>query len=156
VEGLGGAQFALPAAVERLRSLRTDEPAGTLVLAATDPANPYGASLPWPQRDDDSGRRPARTAGAYVVTSDAEPVLYLERGGKGLVTLRDDALGPDGEPADWVREALEALADHVARGRLKRLALERVDGESVIGSSFGALLIELGFRQSPRKLTLTA
>ena len=156
VEGLGGAQFAVPAAVERLRALRADDPAGPLVLAATDPANPYGASLPWPQRDDDSGRRPARTAGAYVVTLDSEPVLYLERGGKGLITLRDGAIGADGEPADWVRTALEALADHVARGRLKRLALERADGESVIGSPFGALLIELGFRQSPRKLTLSA
>jgi ATP-dependent Lhr-like helicase len=55
-----------------------------------------------------------------------------------------------------VREALEALADQVARGRIKRLALERFDGESVIGSPIGALMIELGFRQSPRKLTLTA
>ena len=156
VEGLGGAQFALPAAVERLRALRADDPAGALVLAATDPANPYGASLPWPRRDDDSGRRPARTAGAYVVTIGSEPVLYLERGGKGLVTLRDGAVGADGEPAGWARTALEALADHVARGRIKRLALERVDGEPVVGSPFGALLIELGFRQSPRKLTLTA
>src|SRR5205085_10007057 len=57
VEGLGGAQFALPAAVERLRGLRTDEPAGPLVLASTDPANAYGAALPWPKRDDDSSRR---------------------------------------------------------------------------------------------------
>jgi ATP-dependent Lhr-like helicase len=156
VEGLGGAQFALPAAIERLRGLRADEPAGAVVLAATDPANPYGGSLPWPQReDDDSGRRPARTAGAYVVTIDAEPVLYLERGGKGLIALRDP-VEAEGEPAPWVREALEALADHVARGRIKRLALERFDGESVIGSPVGALLIELGFRQTPRKLTLTA
>src|SRR5439155_221451 len=72
VEGLGGAQFALPAAIERLRGLRSDEPAGALVLAATDPANPYGASLPWPQRPGQEGsrggRRPARVPGAYVVT----------------------------------------------------------------------------------------
>jgi ATP-dependent Lhr-like helicase len=95
-------------------------------------------------------------AGAYVVTLDAEPTLYLERGGKGAITLRDDPLDEDGEPTAWVRESLEALADHVQRGRLKRLALERVDGEPVIGSPYGALLIELGFRQSPRKLTLTA
>ena len=61
-----------------------------------------------------------------------------------------------GEPSGWVREALEALADQVARGRIKRLALERFDGESIIGSPVGALMIELGFRQSPRKLTLTA
>jgi ATP-dependent Lhr-like helicase len=156
VEGLGGAQFALAAAVERLRGLRSDEPAGPLVLAATDPANPYGASLPWPQRDDDSGRRPSRVPGAYVVTIDAQPAVYLERGGKGLLTLRDQPLGPDGEPADWLRESLGALADHVHRGRLRRLALERVNGEPVIGSPYGALLIELGFRQGPRKLTLTA
>jgi ATP-dependent Lhr-like helicase len=156
VEGLGGAQFALGAAIERLRGLRADEPAGALVLAATDPANPFGASLPWPQRDDDSGRRPARVAGAYLVTIDAEPVLYLERGGRGVLTLRDDPLDAGGEPAAWLRDALEALADHVHRGRLKRLALERFDGEPVIGSPYGPLLIELGFRQSPRKLTLTA
>ncbi|HEX8066559.1 MAG TPA: DEAD/DEAH box helicase [Thermoleophilaceae bacterium] len=156
VEGLGGAQFALPAAIERLRGLRSDEPAGTLVLAATDPANPYGASLQWPARPGAEGsRRPARTAGAYVVTIDAEPVLYLERGGKGIVSLREP-LGAGGEPEPWVGDALEALAGHVARGRLKRIALERFDGEPVVGSPFGALLIELGFRQTPRKLTLTA
>ena len=68
------------------------------VLAATDPANPYGATLPWPRRDDDSARRPSRVPGAYVVTLDAEPVLYVERGGKGLVPLRE----PD---EAWLRPA---------------------------------------------------
>jgi ATP-dependent helicase Lhr and Lhr-like helicase len=148
VEGLGGAQFALPGAVERLRSLRDDEPAGPLVLAATDPANAYGASLPWPKRND-SPRRPARVAGAHVVFLDAEPVLYVERGGKGLVPLRD----PD---ESWLREALEALADHVRRGRIKRLAVERFDGEPVVGSELEPLLIDIGFRQGPRRLTLSA
>jgi ATP-dependent helicase Lhr and Lhr-like helicase len=150
VEGLGGAQFALPAAIERLRTMRSDEPAGPLVLAVTDPANPYGATLPWPKReDDDSGRRPSRVPGAYVVTLDAEPVLYVERGGKALLALRetDEA---------WLRPALEALADAVRRGRVPRLALERFDGEAVVGSEVGALLIELGFRQGPRRLTLSA
>jgi ATP-dependent Lhr-like helicase len=156
VEGLGGAQFALGAAVERLRGMRSDEPAGALVLAATDPANPYGATLPWPKRDDDaSTRRPSRVPGAYVVTLDADPVLYVERGGKGLVALRDP-LGSDGEPAPWLAEALGALADEVHRGRIKRIAVERFDGTPIIGSPFGAPLIEAGFRQSPRKLTLTA
>jgi ATP-dependent Lhr-like helicase len=154
VEGLGGAQFALSAAIERLRSLRSDEPAGPLVLAATDPANPYGAALPWPRRDD-ANRRPARVAGAYVVTLDAEPVLYVERGGKGLLPL-EDPLDGHGEPSAWLREALEALADHVRRGRLKRLALERFDGEPVVGSPFEPVLIEIGFRQGPRRLTLSA
>jgi ATP-dependent Lhr-like helicase len=163
VEGLGGAQFALPAAIERLRTMRTDEPAGALVLAATDPANPFGATLPWPKRDDERksslrarpsralarGRRPARAAGAYVVTLDAEPVLYVERGGKGLLPLRR----PGG---DWLRPALEALAEAVRRGRVPRLGVERFDGEPVVGSEVGALLIELGFRQSPRRLTLSA
>jgi ATP-dependent Lhr-like helicase len=150
VEGLGGAQFALPAAIERLRGLRSDEPAGPLVLATTDPANPYGATLPWPKREDDeSGRRPSRVPGAYVVTLDAEPVLYVERGGKGLLALREPDEG-------WLRPALEALADEVRRGRVPRLGVERFDGEPVVGSEAGALLIELGFRQGPRRLTLSA
>jgi ATP-dependent Lhr-like helicase len=150
VEGLGGAQFALPAAIERLRSLRSDESEGALVLAATDPANPYGATLPWPKReDDDSGRRPARVPGAYVVSLDGEPVLYVERGGKGLLPLRDPG-------KDWLRPALEGLAEAVRRSRVPRLAIERFDGEPVVGSETGNLLIELGFRQSPRRLTLSA
>jgi ATP-dependent Lhr-like helicase len=156
VEGLGGAQFALSGAVERLRGLRSDEPAGPLLLAATDPANPYGASLPWPKRSGEAAnRRPSRVPGAYVVTLDAEPVLYVERGGKGLVALREP-LDASGEPAAWLPEALGALADEVHRGRMGRIGVERFDGEPVMGSPFGALLIEAGFRQGPRKLTLSA
>jgi len=149
VEGLGGAQFALPAAIERLRSVRADDDAGAQVLAVTDPANPYGATLPWPRRKEDGGRRPARVPGAYVVTLDAEPMLYVERGGKGLLPLRE----PD---EAWLRPALEALAEHVRRGRLKRLGLERFDGRPVVGTTVGDLLIELGFRHGPRRLTLSA
>jgi ATP-dependent Lhr-like helicase len=120
------------------------------VLAVTDPANPYGATLPWPRREgDDSGRRPARVAGAYVVTLDAEPVLYVERGGKALLALRQ----PD---ESWLRPALEALADAVRSGRIPRLGVERFDGEPVVGSQAGGLLVELGFRQGPRRLTLSA
>ncbi len=149
VEGLGGAQFALPAAVERLRSLRSDEPAGPLVLAATDPANPYGASLSWPKRDDDVKRHPSRVPGAFVVTLDAEPVLYVERGGKGLLPL-------GGPSEDQLHTALDALAAEVRRGRVPRLGIERFDGEPVVGSPIGEQLIELGFRQGPRRLTLSA
>ena len=89
VEGLGGAQFALPGAAERLRarSQRDDDAAPPLVLAATDPAQPYGGVLKWPKRD---ARSPARQAGAYVVLAGAEPVLYVERGGKGLQVLAED------------------------------------------------------------------
>jgi ATP-dependent Lhr-like helicase len=141
VEGLGGAQFALPSAVERLRAQRDADRQPPVVLAATDPAQPYGAALPWPKRDDEK-RRPQRAAGAYVVLAGAEPVLYVERGGRGLVAMvdRDD---------ERLRPALEALAAFVRAGRIKKLDLERADG-------LDELLVELGFRQGPRKLTLTA
>jgi ATP-dependent Lhr-like helicase len=148
VEGLGGAQFALPGAVERLRSQRDAAEQTPVVLAATDPAQPYGAALPWPKRDDEK-RRPQRVAGAYVVLAGAEPVLYVERGGRGLATLVD-ARDPR------LRAGLEALAAFVRAGRVKKLSLERADGEPVVGSPLEPLLVELGFRQGPRKLTLTA
>ena len=152
VEGLGGAQFALPGAVERLRTQaeRADE-APPIVLAATDPAQPYGAALPWPRRRDadDSRAKPARAAGAYVVLAGSEPVLYVERGGRGLQVLveREDAR---------LRPALEALAAFVTGDRRHKLSLERVDGQAVVGSDLELLLIEVGFRAGPRKLTLSA
>ena len=142
VEGLGGAQFALPGAVERLRSLpRAD---GSLqVLGATDPANPYGATLSWPKLEGQ--RRPARTAGAYVLLRDGEPLLYAERGGKGILRLQKLS---DGE----LIECLGALADAAQQGLIEKLAVERVDGEAVIGSGLEAALIEAGFRRQPRRL----
>jgi ATP-dependent Lhr-like helicase len=88
------------------------------------------------------------------VSLDAEAVLYLERGGRGLLTLREPLL--DGEPATWLGEALEALAEQVRRGRIKRLGIERIDGEPVLGSPFQPLLVEIGFRSGPRRLTLSA
>src|SRR5213078_4856616 len=122
VEGLGGAQFAPPGAVERLRALRReDEAPEALVLAAADPAQPYGAALAWPRR---AGARAARVSGAWVVLLDGEAALYVERGGRSLVPLR--------EPDDsWLRPALAALVAHVKRGGAKRLAVERFDGSPV-------------------------
>ncbi|HEV7885274.1 MAG TPA: DEAD/DEAH box helicase, partial [Solirubrobacteraceae bacterium] len=148
VEGLGGAQFALPGAVERLRAQRAVEESAPLVLAATDPAQPYGAALPWPQRDSEQ-RRPARVRGAYVVLAGAEPVLYVEKGGRGIVTLVEP-----GDPR--LRPSFEALAQFVTGGRGRKLSLERVDGEPVVGSPHEAMLVELGFRPGPSKLTLSA
>jgi len=146
VEGLGGAQFALPGAVERLRSL--PEPDGSLqVLAATDPANPYGAALPWPKPP--SGRRPARTPGAHVLLRDGEPLVYVERGGRSilrLVELDDDELAG----------AAQALAEAVSAGRLPKLAVEKLDGEPVIGSGHEEALLSAGFSRGPRKLTASA
>ena len=160
VEGLGGAQFALPGAVERLRAVRAqdDAPAGSqtaIVLAATDPAQPYGAALRWPVRADDNSagagaRRPQRVAGAYVVLAGAEPVLYVERGGRGIALLVD--------PGDArIAQAFAALAAFGTDPRRRvKLGLERVDGEPVVGSRWEPLLVEAGFRAGPRKLTLSA
>ncbi len=149
IEGLGGAQFALPGAVERLRGQRDDDAAPPIVLAATDPAQVYGGVLKWPDRGPD-GPRLARQAGAYVVLAGAEPVVYVERGGKGL-----QILVPAGD--ERVGAALEAVAEGVRRGRLpRRLSVERVNGEPVVGSPFEPLLLEFGFQSGTRKLTLTA
>jgi ATP-dependent helicase Lhr and Lhr-like helicase len=177
VEGLGGAQFALPGAVERLRAQRLSESerSRAMVLAATDPAQPYGAALPW-RRSPGSRRQelstaeptttaggsaavvrargtrssPARVAGASVVLVGGEPVLYLERGGRGLRVLAD----PDD---DCVQQALEALAEHARAGLLPaRIALERVGGEPVLGSRWEAALGRAGFRAGPRRVELGA
>jgi ATP-dependent helicase Lhr and Lhr-like helicase len=146
VEGLGGAQFALPGAVERLRSL--PETDGSFqVLAATDPANPYGAALPWPKPP--SGRRPARAPGAHVLLRDGEPLVYVERGGRSILRLVE--LGD----AD-LAEAMQALADGVAAGRLPKLGVEKLDGEPVIGSGHEEALLSAGFSRGPRKLTASA
>jgi ATP-dependent Lhr-like helicase len=148
VEGLGGAQFALPGAVERLRELRPREgaEAEALVLAAADPAQPYGGALPWPLR---SAGRAARVAGAQVVLLGGEAVLFVERGGRSLLPLRD----PDD---DWLRQALEALVAHVRRREIKRLAVERFDAEPVVSSDVMPLLLEAGFTAGPRRAVLRA
>ena len=148
VEGLGGAQFALGGAVERLRELRRkegEEPE-PLVLAAADPAQPYGAAVPWPKR---SGARAARVAGARVVVLGGEPALFVERGGRSLVPLRDPEEG-------WLREALTALVEDFRRSGQRRLAVERFDGAPVGETAIMQLLLEAGFVQGPRRATLRA
>jgi ATP-dependent helicase Lhr and Lhr-like helicase len=142
VEGLGGAQFALPGAVERLRHKPAEQTA--LVLAAADPAQPYGAALPWPKR---AGARAARVAGAYVVLLGGEAALFVDRGGRSLVPLRD----PDDE---WLRSALGALVENMPRMRLKRLAVERFDGLPVGETEIMPLLLEAGFLAGPRRAVL--
>jgi len=146
VEGLGGAQFALPGAVERLRELRPreDEEPEPLVLAAADPAQPYGASIPWPKR---AGARAARVAGAHVVLLGGEAALFVERGGRSLVPLRDPEEG-------WLRIALTALVEHVKKGGAKRLAVERFDGEPVGETEIMPLLLDVGFLAGPRRAVL--
>jgi ATP-dependent Lhr-like helicase len=176
VEGLGAAQFALPGAVDRMRAMAADtgvsvapatpdpwattvaagagSPAGAdaprsvLVLAAADPANPYGSALPWPDRPDETpgGHRPGRKAGALVVLADGHLVLYVERGGRTLLSWTSDpaVLGP----------AAAALADAVRGGALGRLTVERADGTAVHDSPLAQALESAGFRPTPRGLRL--
>jgi ATP-dependent Lhr-like helicase len=151
VAGLGAAQFALPGAVDRLRSQRTplsvleDEgaaPTGPPVaLAATDPANPYGASLPWPE----SAGRPARAAGATVVLVDGELAAYVEKGGRSLLTFeaarRSDL---------WV----DGLVSLVKERRVRRLVVARIDGEAAAASPVAEVLRANGFAEGYRGLVL--
>ncbi|MFI6988106.1 ATP-dependent helicase [Nonomuraea wenchangensis] len=174
VEGLGGAQFALPGAVDRMRAMAPGiaptaagapplEPgpgAGAfgpkggresgrraVVLAAADPANPYGAALPWPQRPGDAGHKPGRKAGALVVLVDGHLVLYVERGGKTLLSFADD---------ERLQPAVDALALAVRDGALGKLTVERADGASIGESPLAAALEAAGFHPTPRGLRLRA
>jgi ATP-dependent helicase Lhr and Lhr-like helicase len=144
IEGLGAAQFALPGAVERLRE--RDEERRTLVLAAADPAQPYGAAVPWPKR---AGARAARVAGAYVVLLGGEAALFVDRGGRSLVPLREPA-------EEWLRAALAALVENMPRMGLRRLGVERFDGRPVGETEVLPLLLEAGFLAGPRRAVLRA
>jgi len=164
VEGLGAAQFALPGAVDRMRALAGDaggsaggrppgpaEPpglAGSVVLAAADPAQPYGAALPWSSRPGETvtSHRPGRKAGAVVVLSAGDLVLYVERGGKTLLSWSDD-------PA-VLEPCAAALAAAVRDGALGRITVEKADGGAVHDSPLAHALASAGFRPTPRGLRL--
>ncbi|MER7752966.1 ATP-dependent helicase [Kitasatospora sp. NPDC097643] len=167
VEGLGGAQFAMEGAADRLRSINgrleragatswpaapAAEPPQVLVLAAADPANAYGAALPWPEPPTAPGakearaHRPGRKAGALVVLVDGALALYVERGGKSLLAW----------PEDGTTRALAvaALATAAREGALGSVTVERANGEPALGSELGAALEEAGFHATPRGLRL--
>ncbi|WP_174534559.1 Lhr family helicase [Micromonospora chalcea] len=157
VEGLGAAQFAVPGAVDRIRALADDSQGRggpAVVLAATDPANPYGAALPWPERVVDSGdgaapatgHRAGRKAGALVVLVGGDVVLYVERGGRTILSFTDDT--------DTLGAAGKALADAVHSGALGAISVERADGEAVHTSPLRDALTAAGFRATPRGLRL--
>ncbi|HYH23756.1 MAG TPA: DEAD/DEAH box helicase, partial [Blastococcus sp.] len=168
VETLGAAQFGTPGSVDRLRSFATPDrvPAGAVVLAATDPANVYGAALPWPERagaaDGDAvdlgegtggsrkaGHRAGRKAGALVVLVDGELVLYVERGGKSLLSWTEDE--------QVLKEAATALSGAVSAGALGRMVVQKADGASVHESTpLSAALQAAGFAATPRGLRLRA
>jgi ATP-dependent Lhr-like helicase len=163
VEGLGAAQFAVPGAIDRLRALsRPDggrdapDPSGDgqagglarVVLAAADPAQPYGAALPWPATIGDTRHRPGRKAGALVVLVDGAPALYVERGGRSLLSFSTER--------DELATAAQALAGAVHEGWLGTLAVERADGVGSVGSDLAEVLTEAGFRVTPKGLRLRA
>jgi ATP-dependent Lhr-like helicase len=177
VDGLGAAQFAVPGAIDRVRALSRPDAAGgpsgetpfdgpadgfggrggedggdrgpsRVVLAAADPAQPYGAALPWPETVGDTGHRPGRKAGALVVLVDGAPALYVERGGRSLLSFTT-------ERAELVA-AGQALAGAVHEGWLGSLAVERADGVGSLGSELAEVLTEAGFRVTPKGLRLRA
>jgi ATP-dependent Lhr-like helicase len=155
VDGQGAAQFALPGAVDRLRALRDlpGEVAGehghqVHLLAAADPANPYGAALPWPRRGEGDRRVFQRAAGAYAVLVDGAAALYLDRGGTSLQVL------PAAEEPAVLGVALRVLGDLVADGRVRELVIGKVDSEAIGDSRFKDALLAAGFTPGYRGFTL--
>ncbi|ALG07863.1 ATP-dependent helicase [Kibdelosporangium phytohabitans] len=153
VEGLGAAQFAARGAVDRLRALsraagKDIDPSGAVVLAAADPAQPYGAALPWPATIGEGKHRPGRKAGALAVLVDGEPALYVERGGKSLLSFTEED-----EP---LRAAAEALSRAVREGWLGQLAVQKADGDLALTSHLAEILRDAGFRATPKGLRLRA
>jgi ATP-dependent Lhr-like helicase len=139
-DGTSADPWALPPPVSAGRRI--------VVLSAADPANGYGAALPWPDRPGDSpgGHRPGRKAGALVVLADGELVLYVERGGKTLLSWTDDP--------GLLEPAAAALAAAVRAGALGRLTVERADGAGVYDSPLARALESAGFRPTPKGLRL--
>ncbi|MFD5111600.1 ATP-dependent helicase [Streptomyces sp. NPDC058391] len=157
VEGLGAAQFAMDGAVDRLRAAATardraeSQPSPrAVVLAAADPANAYGAALPWPEPPTDAGHKPGRKAGSLVVLVDGELTLYMERGGKTLLAWETDPEAPS------LRAAVEALAAAARAGALGTVTVERANGTPALTSPLGRALESAGFHATPRGLRLRA
>jgi ATP-dependent helicase Lhr and Lhr-like helicase len=145
VAGLGAAQFALPGADDRLRALRNPpEELQTLVLAATDPANPYGAAIAWPERE---GARPQRIAGAQVILADGCLVAWIGRAERNLLTFL-----PESEPerTETARAIALALASLVTGGRRRALLVAKIDGEDPAQSDLAVHLREAGFLPGSR------
>ncbi|MBW1595459.1 ATP-dependent helicase [Streptomyces sp. JJ38] len=149
VEHLGAAQFAMDGAVDRLRAVHTarerEREGRAVVLAAADPANAYGAALPWPESPEGAGHKPGRKAGALVVLVDGELVLYLERGGRSMLAWGEGRA---------LEEATSALAEAARSGMLGSLTVERANGAAVLTSALGRVLEAAGFHATPRGLRL--
>ncbi len=151
VDGFSGAQFAFVAAVDQLRAARVEPDAAQVhVLAASDPANPYGALLPWPTPTKE-GARPRRAAGASVALIDGEPALFLDRGGQRVWTF------PTSEPTRREESLVQAArglgrAAHLSRRR--SLRVETIDGESALDSPLAETFVRAGYRRDYKGLEL--
>ncbi|OJU38926.1 MAG: DEAD/DEAH box helicase [Microbacterium sp. 69-10] len=148
IEKLGAAQFAASTTVDRLRTfsgLADPPPRQAVTLAATDPANPYGAALAWPRLDEVS-HRPGRKAGGLVVLVDGALVLYLERGGRTVLAFDDDP--------EVLRAAASDLVATSRARRLETLTVEKINGAGVYGTPFALALQEAGFVATPRGYAL--
>ncbi|CAM5438544.1 ATP-dependent helicase OS=Streptomyces alboniger OX=132473 GN=CP975_26575 PE=4 SV=1 [Streptomyces alboniger] len=165
VEGLGAAQFAMDGAVDRLRATansresadgtRPAEARSAVVLAAADPANAYGAALPWPEPPAGSSHKPGRKAGSLVVLVDGDLTLYMERGGKTLLAWPASPEEPVTQDPR-LQAAAEALASAARAGALGTVTVERVNAEAALTSPFAPLLEGAGFHATPRGLRLRA
>ncbi|MCT2590563.1 DEAD/DEAH box helicase [Streptomyces sp. N2-109] len=169
VEGLGAAQFAMDGAVDRLRAVSQARERGApaypggesaagrpVVMAAADPANAFGAALPWPEPPPGATHKPGRKAGSVVVLADGELVLYLERGGKTLLAWPGDGEAGPEEDAGVLRAAADALGRAAQAGTLGALTVERVNGAPALSSPLGAELEAAGFHATPRGLRVRA
>jgi ATP-dependent Lhr-like helicase len=153
VEGLGGAQFAYAGVVDRLRRVRDGENKGDVcLLAASDPANPYGWLLPWPDfgpsaQGAASVSPPRRSTGARVVLVGGAPVLYLNRSGRA-VKVRSDASESE------LARAIPILAEFAQTRRRKDVEIETIDGETALASALRPAFEAAGFTASYKLLRL--
>ncbi|HEY4190717.1 MAG TPA: hypothetical protein VGM28_09865, partial [Candidatus Limnocylindrales bacterium] len=153
VEGLGAAQFALAGALDRLRAVRepasaTGDTPAVHLLATADPANPYGAALPWPRRGETDRRPFQRAAGASVVLVDGLAALYVDRGGSSLQTL------PAFDDPEVAMAAVDSLRHLLADAGRRELVISRVDGEPVGRSPWYETLLRAGFIQGYRGVVM--
>ncbi|MGI9625662.1 MAG: DEAD/DEAH box helicase [Longimicrobiales bacterium] len=150
VEGLGGAQFAFPGTIDRLRRIKQlDGTSDVHVLSATDPANPYGWMMPWPAFTSEEGRGPRRVTGGSVVLVSGHPVLFLDRNGKRIRTAADTS-------EEALDAALDALPQLARRSKRRALTVEEVDGERANKSPLGPKLRARGFTPDYRGLRMEA
>ena len=155
LEGLGGRQFALPGAVDRLRAER-DRAFGAeehiVVLAAVDPANPWGASLPWPERQRDEGPRPRRVAHAWLLLEGGRPLLFIDAGGRSWVTF---AAWREMAESGQLGRGVGALVDLARQQRRRSFLVERIDGLPAGESEYAEALCQQGFDRDHRGLLWT-